>query len=203
LAQVRNAVFFVQWDRYNAKLTGSLDLTLLGSPAGSQTQNTNTPFTGTISGNGLTLSEQPSGGTASTYVGKVSNTGFTLTYPGATAGTLITLDFSSAGVSAYNQAVTALADSQYGSPCNLYVIGHNAQVNISGTGAAAACAAFVAAAPTDTTWTTEVQPLATDATAVCTLTSPDGELVAMVIDDGGQVDGTEACNTLTGLGWTG
>jgi hypothetical protein len=201
VSRATNAVFFIQWDRDNATLTGYLQTTIQGSPAGSQPQTGTESFTGTISGNGLTLSV---GGTSpTTYVGRLRGTGFTLSYPGAAAGTLITLTFTPAGVGAYNSDVTALTDAQYGSPCTLYAVGHDAQVNISGTGAPAACAAFVAAAPTDATWTTDPQSGANDDTTVCTLTSPDGELVAMVADDGDQEYGTEACSTLSGLGWTG
>jgi hypothetical protein len=200
LAHAKNAVFFVQWDRNNAALTGSLELTLLGTPAGSQVQTQNTPFTGTISGDGLTLKVTPTSGSAATYVGTVGKTGFSLTYPGAQNGQLITLAFAPSSVAAYDLVATVLTNSQYPRPCNLSLQGEDAEVLISGASAPSQCAAFVAAMPSDQTWTTAAQQQPADITAVCDLVS--GEDTATVEDDGGQVYGTQACDLLRNQGWT-
>lgn len=204
VAHATNAVFFVQWDRSNSSISGSFQYTLTATPAGDGTTAESEPFTGTISGNGLTINVTPSGGDAATYVGKVSSTGFSLSYPGAQTA-LITLNFSEAGASAYDNAVTTLADSEYTAPCTIYVQGHNARLTISGSNAASDCATFVSDYTNqdgDAPWTTHPLSDPGDLTDVCSLTDASGEDTAVVEDDGGQDYGGQACQVLEGEGWS-
>jgi hypothetical protein len=204
VAHATNGVFLVQWDRSKSSISGSFQYTLTASPAGDGTTSESEPFTGTISGNGLTINVTPSGGNAATYVGKVVSSGFSLSYPGAQTA-LITLDFSEAGTGAYDNAVSTLADGEYTSPCTIYVQGHDARLTISGSNAASDCATFVSDYSTqdgDAPWTTDSQSDRGDLTDVCTLTDASGENTAIVEDDGGQDYGSSACQVLRGEAWT-
>src|SRR5438132_690066 len=100
LGRASNAAVFIQWTRTGSSLTGSVQETILRRPTGAGVKSSQAPFTGTISGNGLTL--QLSRG--ETLVGHLEGSGFMLTYPGAEHA-LITVNFSPAAVSEYNEAV--------------------------------------------------------------------------------------------------
>jgi hypothetical protein len=197
-------VFFIQWDRSSASINGSFQYAVTASPAGDGTSIEDESFTGTISGNGLTMNVTPSGGSPATYVGTVNDSGFTLSYPGAQEA-VITLNFSEGGADVYNYAVAVLADGEYSTPCSIYVQGHDARLTISGPDAASECATFVQQYTTqdgDAPWTTEAQASPGDLTDVCSLTDASGLDTVVVEDDGGQLYGGQACDVLDGEGWT-
>jgi hypothetical protein len=91
----------------------------------------------------LTLQLGPGLGTTTSVTGQLSDSDLTLTYPGAAAGSLIAIDFTPAQLADYNQAVSDLQLSEYASPCTLYLVGHDVQVQISGSGASSDCASFL------------------------------------------------------------
>jgi hypothetical protein len=200
IAPAVDGVFFVRWDREKSNLTGSLVETIISGPPGSLAVTHRIPLTGTISANRLSLQLHPNGGNHSTLTGRVYRTGFSLSYPAESGGQPIILDFSRADTPAYKAAVTLLQLSQYISPCKLYAQHHDAQLTLSGPDAAADCARFVENAPTDATWTTTPQSTPDDLTNVCRLS--EGNNSVTVKDRRGKHYGSEACNTLTGEGWT-
>jgi hypothetical protein len=91
------------------------------------------------------------------------------------------------------------AARDFTSPCTVYVKGHNAMVEITGSGAATECEHFVSAAG-QTPWTTEAQVPTESRTVVCELTNHSDEHAA-VTDTGGHTYGSEACKQLSGEGW--
>jgi hypothetical protein len=198
-ATASNAVASVQWTRSGSSVNGTFDDAILPASTGGSVSSTNAPFTGTISGTGITL-DVNSGGSTLSLVGSVSKTGFQVNYPGATPGTLTTLSFSPSSVAQYDQAVATLEASIYPSPCWLYVPGHDARLEITGPDAPTACARFVSDIASQSQWTTQVQAPSGSLSTVCSLTS--GSDTAQVLDSGGQYYGGEACQTLSAEGWT-
>jgi hypothetical protein len=87
----------------------------------------------------------------------------------------------------------------YASPCDLYVKGHNAQIDITGPEAVGDCEHFVTSAGT-MPWTTERQALTESRTVVCNVTNHKREH-ATVTDTGSQEYGKEACKLLSAEGW--
>lgn len=95
-------------------------------------------------------------------------------------------------------AAATPTSNNYTSPCTLYVRGHNAMLEISGSEAGQDCERFVAA--TQTPWTTETQETTESRTVVCEVTNNNGEH-AIVTDTGGHAYGSKACDQLSGEGW--
>jgi hypothetical protein len=198
LGKASNAVILIQWTRNGNAVSGSLQQTLLKDPAGSGISTQQISFTGTLAGNGLTLQLNQDLGTTTSLVGTLSDPGFTLTYPGS-ASNLIQIPFTPGQISDYNQAVNQLQVSQYGSPCNLYLEGHDAQITISGPDAVTDCQTFVQADSADT-WTTQ-QQAGSGGSQVCDVVTGADEVV--VNDDGfGQTYGRQACSTFANQGWS-
>lgn len=100
------------------------------------------------------------------------------------------------------QATSTVDASQYGSPCSLYLEGHDVSITFSGSGAASDCASFVQNEGSDGTWTTQIQNPDADLTQVCSLSNGGGDTVA-IQDDGGQDYGNQACSYLENNGWSG
>jgi hypothetical protein len=192
-----NAVMFIQWTRDGGSVTGSLQEAITKRPSGSGLSSEDRPFTGSIHGDGLTLDVQ--GAEASAYVGEVKGSGFTLTLPGQ-GSTLTTISFSPGEVSAYNSGTRELLVSEYSSPCDLYVVGHDVRMEVTGANAAEACADFVQKAGARAEWTTAPQPGTEEGGVVCEVEDRANEKAA-VTDSGGQEYGHEACEQLSGEGW--
>lgn len=201
IGRASNAVVFIQWTRAGSTLSGSLQQTVLKQPSGSGTNSQSTSFTGTIAGDGLTLQLGQAIGSATSLSGQFSGSGFTLTYPGASSSSLITISFTPSQLADYNQAVSTLDSSPYSSPCTLYLDGQNAQARFSGANAPTDCEAFVQGQSAQSnTWTTGPQGSGSSLTQVCDLSSGSDE--AVVSDSGGQAYGQEACKTLSSNGWS-
>lgn len=93
------------------------------------------------------------------------------------------------------------SSSDYPSPCTVYLYGHDAQLTITGPDASSECASFASgAAPSGQTWTTTTEQPSGALSQVCDLISGSDELT--VSDDGGQIYGTEACNSFSSQGWS-
>jgi hypothetical protein len=88
---------------------------------------------------------------------------------------------------------------EYRTPCQLYVNGHNALLEITGSEAASDCERFVKGA-TSSLWTTEPQTGTESGTLVCKVENLRHEL-AKVTDTGGHEYGSAACKQLSGEGW--
>jgi hypothetical protein len=185
-------VLFIQWTRADCSVTGSMreTITKRGVAAGEGKS-----FTGVVNGQGLSL--QVAGG--ETLVGRFSGSAFSLSVPGS-GGSLTTVDFSPASVNEYDEGVHQPALSEYESPCTLYVSGHDAKIEFSGTQAPAQCAHFVQRLP-EAGWSTEAQTQAAAREVVCELTNATNHEPAVVTDTGDKAYGTEACNALSGEGW--
>jgi len=188
-----NGVLFVQWTRASGSVTGSLRETIEKRGGRGVSAGEGKSFTGVINGQGLSL--QIAGG--ETLVGQFSGSAFSLSVPG-NGGGLTTVQFSPGTVAEYDEGVHQLALSEYESPCALYVVGHEAKIEFSGTEARAECAHFVQRLP-EAGWSTEGQPQK-ERGVVCELTNGSHER-AIVTDNGGKSYGTEACNALSGEGW--
>lgn len=197
-----NAVIFIQWTRAASNVSGSLQQSILKSPAGSGIDSQSIAFTGTIAGNGLTLQLNEGLGSVTSLTGQIAGSGFSLTYPGSAQGSLITIEFQPGRLSDYNQDVHALDAGQYSTPCTLYMDGHDAMVEFTGSSAATDCESFVQAqAAQGNTWTTTPPSSAMpQLSAVCSLSS--GSDQAYVQDDGGMTFGTSACQQLAAQGWS-
>ncbi len=191
-----NAVMFVQWTRAGETVTGSLREAITKSLAGSGITATDYPFTGVIHGDGITLNL--TGAESTTYVGEVKGEGFNLTLPGK-GGSLITIEFVAGEVSSYNEATRQLLLSEYATPCDLYVVGHEVDVNFTGEKAPEWCASIVAKQPS-VEWTTEPQENTVGQPVVCELVNHANEQVR-ITDEGGQYYGGLACKQLSGEGW--
>lgn len=87
---------------------------------------------------------------------------------------------------------------EYASPCDLYVEGHNARLEITGSEAVSDCERFVAASKAP--WTTEAHPSTEALDVVCEVTNHNQEH-AVVSDTGGREYGSAACTQLSGEGW--
>lgn len=197
IGRASNAILFVQWTRNGASVTGSLQEAITKRPSGSGLSSENKPFSGSIHGNGLTLNVQ--GSEASAYTGEVKGSGFTLTLPGR-GSTLTTISFTPGEVSTYNSDTHELLVSEYSSPCNLYVVGHNVRMEVTGPNAAEDCASFVQMADSRAEWTTAPQTDTQENGVVCEVQNRSNE-TAVVTDTGGQEYGREACEQLSGDGW--
>lgn len=108
-------------------LSGSLDEATTRRPAGSGVSNNDQSFSGATEGNGLSLQAQ----NGTWLLGQFNRENkFTLSLPGNEGG-LISVSFSPAHVRQYNHAVENQDLSEYSSPCDLYIEGHNAMLEIS------------------------------------------------------------------------
>ena len=195
LGRASNAVVFIQWTRTGNSLSGSLDEAITKLPAGSGVSSNDESFSGVIEGTGLSLQAQNGKG----LVGQFNQENkFTLSLPGNEGG-LISVNFSPANVRQYNHAVENLDLSEYSSPCDLYVQGHNAMLEISGTEAQVHCADFMHRISREG-WTTELQEAGESGGVVCELTNGESER-AVVTDTGGREYGGEACRALSEEGW--
>ncbi|MGH2902245.1 MAG: hypothetical protein ACRDK7_01415 [Solirubrobacteraceae bacterium] len=199
IGKASNAVMFVQWTRADNNLSGSLHEAILKQPAGSGVESANVPFTGSVSGDGLTLQlERNVDGTMS-LSGQFAEAGFTLTFQGARTP-LFTVTFASAQVADYNGAVRELTESQYGSPCRLYLREGGAELTITGHEASSDCTAFIADDPGGETWTTQAQQPAVGQTSeACELA--DGTDRLAVVQHSGDY-GQKPCEYFSQQGWT-
>jgi len=99
------------------------------------------------------------------------------------------------------QAQVSTNSSDYPSPCTLYLDGHDAQLTIAGANAPSDCASFATSeASNGQTWTTGPAGSSSSLSQVCDLANAGDEII--VNDDGARSYGTQACNSLTGQGWT-
>jgi hypothetical protein len=201
LAEQQNAVLLIQWTRSGSSLSGTIDETLLVGATGGGVTAQSSSLTGTVAGNGLTLQLNPGLGSVTSLVGQTHRAGFSVTFPGQ-SNNLVTVNFVPSTVAAYNAAATSLDDAEYSSPCSLYVSGHDVHVQFNGPDAPTNCASFVQADPGGDGWTTVAQTPSETLSEICYLTIGDGRNTAIVDDSGGAVYGTDACNDLTGDGWS-
>lgn len=197
IGHASNAILFIQWTRNGESVTGSLQEAITKRPAGSGLSSENKPFSGSIHGNGLTLNVQ--GSEASAYTGEVKGSGFVLTLPGQ-GSTLTTIHFTPGEVSTYNSGTHELLVSEYSSPCDLYVVGHNVRMEVTGPSAAEDCAGFVQKAGSRAEWTTTPQTGTQENGVVCEVENRSNEK-AIITDTGDQEYGHEACEQLSGEGW--
>jgi hypothetical protein len=107
VGQATNAEILIQWTRAGDSLSGSLQEALRKEGGSSAVESSSRAFTGTISGNGLTLTLNEGLGTTKALVGKITSTGFTMTFPG-TEHELTSITFVPGMVADYNHAVSEL-----------------------------------------------------------------------------------------------
>jgi hypothetical protein len=200
IGRASNAVAFIQWTRAGNSVTGSLQSATFKQPLGSGLQSSQVSFTGTITGNGVTLQLNSALlGDTTSLNGQLGGSGFTLTFPGQ-HGSLIMITFTPAQTADYNGAVRELELSQYRSPCTLHLQGHDAELTVAGPAAQSECASFVAAMPAGETLTTQApSSLEAENTAVCELGSGSNQVA--VQDSGGQDYGQQACAYFSREGW--
>jgi hypothetical protein len=191
-----NGVMFIQWTRSGDSVTGSLQEAITKRPSGSGLSSNEAAFTGVIHGNGVTLNT--TGAESKAFVGELKGDGFALTVPGQNSR-LITINFEPGEVASYNAATKELLDSEYSSPCSLFVASNDVRVSITGPNAPEECANFVQKA-TNAEWTTIPQEGAAETTVICEVTNRANEK-ALVTDEGGAFYGKQACTQLSGEGW--
>jgi hypothetical protein len=104
VGQATNAEILVQWTRAGNALSGSLQEALRKEPGSDEVVSSSRAFTGTVAGNGLTLTLPEGLGTTKALVGTVSGNGFTMTFP-AEGHELLSLTFVPGTVADYNHAV--------------------------------------------------------------------------------------------------
>jgi len=201
VGRAANAIVLVQWTKAGGSVSGSLQQAVLPQQPGLPVNTANAAFTGTINGNGLTLDLNQGLGSTTALVGTIGGPGFEITnYPGAAAGSVISLDFMPGQASDYDQGVDNLTVSQFSSPCTLYAQSHDAQLTISGPDAATDCATFTQAIYSQTPWTTAPGSTSSSYLShVCTLAGRSDSVA--VTDDGGQTYGQQACSMLESEGW--
>lgn len=104
IGQATNAEILIQWTRSGNDVSGSLQEVIRKAPGSRQVESPGRAFTGTISGNGLTLTLNGGLGSASAIVGTLGGNGFELTLPGE-AHRLVTVSFVPGTVADFNHAV--------------------------------------------------------------------------------------------------
>jgi hypothetical protein len=103
-----NAAILVQWTRTGGQLTGELQQALLeGSGAQEQVSSSSQAFTGTLSGNSVTLSLNQGLGSVSNLTGTLNGQQLDLNYPGQGGG-IITIPMSPGGPSDFNSDLANL-----------------------------------------------------------------------------------------------
>ncbi len=113
IGRASNATVFIQWTRTGNSLSGSLQEAIvkegdsISSKDESEVESSSRAFSGTIDGDGLTLTLNEGLGSTKALVGKMGGAGFTMTFPGVLHA-LTTIRFEAGSVSTYNAAVTAL-----------------------------------------------------------------------------------------------
>ena len=105
VGQASNAEVFIQWTRAGDSVSGSLQEALRKESGG--VVSSSRAFTGTIDGNGLTLTLNEGLGSTKALVGQMSAGGFSMTFPGAEQR-LITITFVPGQVADYNHTVSEL-----------------------------------------------------------------------------------------------
>ncbi|HUA12804.1 MAG TPA: hypothetical protein VMA83_12480 [Solirubrobacteraceae bacterium] len=166
---------------------------------GSGVESTQTGFSGTVNGNGVSLTtDQPVLGGSQNLTGRIEGSGFGLTVQGVNHQ-LLTIQFAPAQASDYNSAVAALELSPYEDPCTLRAEGHEAEFTAKGPEARKLCADLADHRTANQTW--EIPGEGNTApSAVCGLES--NSTVVVVSDGGGQDIGTELCGVFERAGWT-
>jgi len=107
VGQATNAEVFIQWTRAGNGLTGSLHEVIRGESGGSGLESFSRAFTGTIDGDGITLTLAEGLASTSALVGMTNAYGFELTLPGA-HHLLVPIKFFPGHVADYNHAVREL-----------------------------------------------------------------------------------------------
>ena len=103
-----NAAILVQWTRSGDQLTGELQQALLdGSGSTEQVSSQLEAFTGTISGNSITLSLNQGLGSVTNLTGTLDGQELALNYPGQGGG-VITIRMAPGGPSDFNADLTSL-----------------------------------------------------------------------------------------------
>ncbi|HTX12078.1 MAG TPA: hypothetical protein VME22_25895, partial [Solirubrobacteraceae bacterium] len=103
-----NAAILVQWTRSGGQLTGELQQALLdGSGSTEQVSSQSQAFTGTISGNSVTLSLNQGLGSVTNLTGTLDGQELALNYPGQGGG-VITIRMAPGGPSDFNADLTSL-----------------------------------------------------------------------------------------------
>ena len=103
-----NAAVLVQWTRSGGQLTGELQQALLdGSGSSEQVSSQSEAFTGTISGNSVTLSLNAGLGSVTNLTGTLDGQQLDLNYPGQGGG-VITIRMAPGGASDFNSDLTNL-----------------------------------------------------------------------------------------------
>jgi hypothetical protein len=110
VGQATNAEVFIQWTRAGNGLSGSLQEAVRAEGGGSGVESSSRAFTGTIDGDGLTLTLNEGLGSTKALVGKMTANGFTMTFP-SVGHRLVTITFVPGQVSDYNHAVSELEGS--------------------------------------------------------------------------------------------
>ncbi len=189
----------IQWTRNETAVSGSIDATILKKPEGSGVESVHTGFTGTVNGNGVTLTTQsPLFGTSQALTGQIEGSGFSLSLPGINHG-VITVPFSPASPESYNAAVRELELSPYGESCAMRAEGREAEVDAQGPTAPELCSSLANHKVDEQTWELSTESVGQRA-EVCEVER--SKTTAMVRDEGGQEIGKSVCNTLLGEGWT-
>lgn len=107
LGRASNAAVFVQWTRNGDQLVGSIHQSLIKSGDQQSVDNETVPFTGTVSGQSVTLTLNGGLGITSNVTGTLNGSQLHLDYPGSDGG-IATLDMHPASSGDYEQAVSAL-----------------------------------------------------------------------------------------------
>jgi hypothetical protein len=107
IGHASNAAVFIQWTRSGDSLSGSLQEAITKEGEGGGVESSSRAFAGTINGKGLTLTLHEALNSTSALVGRLSGTGFTMTWPGTQHG-LISITFAPGEVAGYDAAVHAL-----------------------------------------------------------------------------------------------
>jgi hypothetical protein len=104
VGQAINAVVFIQWTRAGSSLSGSLQEAIRKERGSNEVDSSSSAFTGTISGDGVTLTLNEGLGSTKALVGQLNANGFTMTFPGQEHA-LTSITFVPGVVSDYNHAV--------------------------------------------------------------------------------------------------
>lgn len=107
VGQATNAEILIQWTRDGNSLSGSLQEARRKETGSNEVVSSAAAFTGTVAGNGLTLTLPEGLGTTKALVGTMSGNGFTMTFP-AEGHELLSLNFVPGTVADYNHAVNEI-----------------------------------------------------------------------------------------------
>lgn len=103
----QSAALFMQWTRNGSNVSGSLVDTEIDSSNSSKTKNYNESFTGTVSGNSVTLTFSGGFGTSSNLSGMLQDSKIILSFPQSN-GSIQTITMSDGTIEQYNQDVSKL-----------------------------------------------------------------------------------------------